>query len=175
MPLEVLLRRTLFSPLPLKATGVTHGSFATIPAGAVAYESGRVDAIPDLHIIPGFLIPTGTIFSNCGDLIKLARAVYEGSVLSQASLLTLSTVRYPPEDYALGGRVKYVELGGVRKELAFEVGSIGGFKAVLVHIISDDVTVAILNNTNMSEDDLTALSDYLLLGLYSESKASDRL
>ena len=168
MPLEQLLSQSIFSPLHLTATGVTHGSFERVRSGAIAYESARTNAARELHVIPSFLIPTGTIYSNCPDLIKLAHSVYHGRMLSPASLQRLQEIRYQPEEYALGGRVRTREIRGMRKTLAFEVGSFGGFKALLVHVVDDDVTIVVLNNTNMSEDDLTRLSDDLLTQYYRD-------
>jgi len=169
VPLETALQRSVSVPQRLNATGVTHGSFTHVRSGAVAYESGREGAARELHVIPNFLIPTGTIYSNCGDLVRLAHAVYEGSMLTPSSLRRLTEVQYKPENYALGGRVEYEYLGHVRKAMAFEMGSSGGFKAIVVHVIGDDVTVVILNNTNLSEDELSQLSDTLLTHFYSQT------
>jgi hypothetical protein len=88
--------------------------------------------------------------------------VYQGQLLSPASLVALNTVRWGPENYALGGRVLRRTYEGHPKTLAFEIGSMGGFKALLVHVVEDDTSIVVLNNTNMSEDDLSAFADQLL-------------
>jgi CubicO group peptidase (beta-lactamase class C family) len=169
-PFAVLLRDLVINPLGLKSTGVTHGSFEGVPDHAIAYESNAKGAARELHIIPGFLIPTGTIYSDCADLIRTAHGVYNGGLLNAASLKALDTIRWEPENYALGGRVKYRSLGGSKKTIAFEVGSFGGFKAVVEHVIDDDVTVVALNNTNMDEGDLGSLADKLLDAAYPTAK-----
>ena len=172
IPLEKLLQGSLFEPFGLADTGVTRGSFIAAPNSAVAYESSAVGAKRDVHILPAFLIPTGTIYSTTHDLARLAHVVYETDALSRSARTSLLKVRYRAEDYALGGRVRRVVLGGHWQTVASEVGSIGGFKAVLVHVVGNDVSVVILNNTNMSQDVLTGIADRMLEVQYASSSST---
>jgi D-alanyl-D-alanine carboxypeptidase len=160
--LEDVLRERLFEPLELRATGVTHGSFAGVPGGAIAYESAHDDAARKLHVTPGFLVATGKIFSDCRDLVRLSHAVYHDEMLSPRALAALTTVRHVPEDYALGGRVLEATLRRKRRTLALQLGSSGGFKAMVAHVVEDDVTVVALNNANLSQDALTELAGRVL-------------
>ncbi len=163
---EQFFDETLVGPYALADTGVTHGSFVSVSHGAIAYASSAPNAATDVHLGSKFVIPTGTLYSNGNDLIRLAHAVYQGKLLSPASLAALDTVRWKPEDYALGGRVMHRRYDGQSKTLAFEIGSMGGFKSLLVHVIQDDISIVVLNNTNMSEDDLSAFADHLLDQVY---------
>ena len=166
-PLGNFLKKSLFEPLRLRDTGVTRGSFVTIRTGAIAYDSAASDAKRDIHVIPNFLIPTGTIYSSTHNLASLAHAVYETPMLKPATRAALSTVRFIPENYALGGRVRQIVIAGSPKRVAFEIGSIGGFKALLEHVIGEDISVVILNNTNLSEANLSRFGDQLLTLQYT--------
>lgn len=160
--IEDVLSERLFRPLGLDATGVTHGSFETVPKGAVAYESADAGAARKLHVTPRFLVPTGKIYSDCHDLVLLAHAVHHGDLLRPESLRALTTVRWAPEDYALGGRIRGEALRGGERTVALELGSSGGFKAMLAHLIEGDLTVVALNNTHLSQDVLTELARSVL-------------
>lgn len=160
--LEDVLSDRLFRPLGLDATGVTHGSFETVPKGAIAYDAAHAGATRKLHLAPDFLVPTGKIYSDCGDLVRLAHAVHHGALLRPESLRALTTVRWAPEHYALGGRIRRERLGGAEKTIALELGSSGGFKAMLAHLLEDDLTVVALNNTHISQDLLTDLARNVL-------------
>jgi hypothetical protein len=80
-------------------------------------------------------------------------------------LRALTTVRWAPEDYALGGRIRRETFGGAQKTIALELGSSGGFKAMLAHVVDDDLTVVALNNADISQDVLTELGRRILQAL----------
>lgn len=167
MPLERLLQTSVFGPAGLKDSGVTHGDFRHTPHHAVAYASPEPDAAVEVHVIPGYLVPTGTIYSTAGDLARLAHVVYETPWLSRDSMRALMTVHDTAEHYAIGGRVMQRELGGRRVTLAWEIGSMGGFKALLVHAVGDDRSLVVLNNANLDEDTLSAFADDVLEAWYA--------
>lgn len=66
-------------------------------------------------------------------------------------------MRYPDEDYALGGRVRVGDSGPV----AWETGSVGGYKALLAHRLADRRSVAVLNNTDMSQTTIDDLATFI--------------
>jgi D-alanyl-D-alanine carboxypeptidase len=158
MSIERLLADLVLNPMGLGSTGVSHGSFETVRDHAIAYAGEEPTAPRELHVIPRFLVPTGTIFSDARDLLSAAHQVYNGSFLGASARTELSTVRYAGEDYALGGRVRRRDIAGAARTMAFEVGSFGGFKALLIHLPEADTGVVALNNTNMDEDALSELA-----------------
>ncbi|HEV2621698.1 MAG TPA: serine hydrolase domain-containing protein [Frateuria sp.] len=165
-PLETLIRETVLAPAHLTDTGITHGDFRDTPHHAVAYASAVADAPEEVHVIPAYLIPTGTIYSTAADMSRLAHLVYETSWLSQASMKALMTVHDPDEHYAIGGRVLQQHLDGRPVRLAWEMGSMGGFKALLAHAVHDDRTLVLLNNTNLDEDELSRFAESILKAWY---------
>ncbi|NID04510.1 beta-lactamase family protein [Luteibacter jiangsuensis] len=167
-PMETLLDETVLAPAHLVGSGVTHGDFRP-PQHAVAYASGAPNAPEEVHVIPPYLIPTGTIYSTAADLSRLAHQVYETSWLSPVALKALMTVHEPSEHYAIGGRVLQQPLGGRTTTLAWEIGSMGGFKALLVHAVHDDRTLVLLNNTNLDEDVLTHFAESVLHTWYAQA------
>lgn len=62
------------------------------------------------HIV--FVAASGTVPSTAADLADRAHAVYETPLLSVAARTELSRVMVPAQQYALGGRVRQLELGG---------------------------------------------------------------
>lgn len=172
-PLETLIRETVLAPADLTDTGITHGDFRKTPHHAVAYASAAADAPEEVHVIPAYLIPTGTLYSTAADLSRLAHRVYETAWLSPASMKALMTVHDPDEHYAIGGRVLQQQLGGRPVRLAWEIGSMGGFKALLVHAIHDDRTLVLLNNTNLDEDELSRFAESILQAWYAPRPAND--
>lgn len=157
-PIERLLQSLVFRPLGLTATGVTHGSFESVARHAVAYADSGETARRELHVIPAFLVPTGTIYSNARDLLRAAHEVYNGRFLGARARSELSTIRYAPENYALGGRVERRSIAGRNEAVAVELGSFGGFKAALLHVPEADIGAVALNNTNMDEEALSTIA-----------------
>ena len=113
-----------------------------------------------------FIAASGTLYSTAADLARLAEAVYDTPLLTAASRIELSRVVVPNEHYALGGRVKMMDLGGRKRMVAWETGATGASKSVLAYVPSEGKTVVILNNTDMPQGELRAAAQALLQGLY---------
>lgn len=92
--------------------------------------------------------------------------MYETPLLSTAARTELSRIVVPAQQYALGGRVKQLELGGRTRTIAWETGSTGGYKSLLAYVPGEGKTVVILNNTSRDQDALTAAGEALLKALY---------
>ena len=171
--LETLLKETVLTPGHLRNTGVTHGDFRSTVHHAVAYASAAPGAPADVHVVPSYLIPTGTIYSTAADLSRLAHLVYETPWLSRTSMDALMKVHDVEEHYAIGGRVMHLKLNEKPVTLAWEIGSMGGFKALLVHVVHEDRTLVILNNTNLDEDELSHFAEAILRAWNNSSKPQD--
>ncbi|HEY5801139.1 MAG TPA: serine hydrolase domain-containing protein, partial [Burkholderiaceae bacterium] len=161
---EVIAREVL-QPAGAGATGVPMGELDALPAMALAYGA----AVPRVRkTTPNnpWVVAAGSIYSTAQDLMRLADAVYEGSLLSPASRAELSRVQVAAEDYALGGRVRSWTVAGGAHTIAYLSGVSGGFKSLLVHVPGEAKSVVILNNTDMQQADVAKAAQALLETLY---------
>ncbi len=135
-------------PLGLRNTGAT----AAFVAGAKTVPSYRT--VDPLERRPfqrqPFLAAAGGFFSNAQDLLRAAHRVYDKGYLSRESMRQFTTVEMPAE-YALGGRIKTLHIGGKPRIFAWETGNTAGFRSVLAHRLDTQETMVILNNTSMSQ------------------------
>lgn len=155
------LHRLLTGPGQLAHSGIFTGDFAAVPFAARAYSA---ESPPRLKMdpAPGFLSCAAGFYSSAPDLLKLMHRVFHSDLFSEASRTALLEVAVPEENYALGGRVRLLALGNRQKATAWESGSIGGFKTCVAHVIDDDLTVAVLNNSNMSPNALSEMTETIL-------------
>jgi D-alanyl-D-alanine carboxypeptidase len=159
------LARLVLEPAGATASGVPVAPFKDLPGAAIGYKaagSREVNMAP--HIV--FVAASGTVYSTAGDLLKLAQAVYETPLLSGAARAELSRIMVPEQNYALGGRVMNMVLGGRERRVAWETGAIAGYKSLLAHVPGESKTVVILNNTNMDQSALAAAGRALLESMY---------
>lgn len=96
-------------------------------------------------------LPTaaGGFFSSAHDLLRAVHRAYDTGLLSRASLRHLGAVEMQPE-YALGGRVKRLTIGGRLRPVAWETGNTAGYRSVLSHRLDTRETMVVLNNTSLS-------------------------
>jgi CubicO group peptidase (beta-lactamase class C family) len=167
-PFARIIDDELARPLHLEGTGVPAGSFLHAQKAAVAYADAAATAVK-MGPVPDFAAASGTIYSTAGDLARLAAATYEGKLLSPDSRAALLTVESTEDNYALGGRVRRLKLGGKPRDVAWESGTIGGFKTLLVHVPGDGKTIVILNNTNISQGSQADMAEAMLDKLYDGS------
>lgn len=153
--------KLVLRPAKAFATAVPGMPFKDLPNATMAY---RATAPRQLHMSPHvvFVAASGTIHSTAADLARLARHVYETDFLSRAARVELSRIMVPAQHYALGGRVKTMELGGSMRTLAWETGATGAFKSLLAYEPGKGTTVVILNNTDMDQSALDTAAQALL-------------
>ena len=115
--------------------------------------------------MPDFVASVGGFYATAPDLLRLLHGVFEGDVLSPASRERLLTVVVPEENYAYGGRVRTLTLGGKPQRVSWNNCSNGPFKSLTVHT-EDGRSVVLLNNTQMDQERLGELGESLLRTLY---------
>lgn len=98
-----------------------------------------------------YMVASGGYCGTAADLVRAAEGVYGGSLLSEASRKTLSTILVPTESYALGGRVKTVQADGAARTFAWETGRTDGYRSLLAHRLDGQATLVLLNNTDLSQ------------------------
>lgn len=164
-PFMEVIGQQVFKPAGMTSSGFAQAGFDAAPDTSLAYTS-TLPREPKMPPTGSFAAASGTAYSTAGDLALLAEAVFEHKLLTPASLAELSRINVPEEDYALGGRVKTMTLGGAPRKVAYESGSTGGYKSLLLHVHGEDKTVVILNNTDMAQPDLAKAGEALLRTLY---------
>jgi D-alanyl-D-alanine carboxypeptidase len=111
-----------------------------------------------MALTPGFVAASGTVYGTAVDAVRAAHGVFSTGLLKPASRAELTAIRWPAEDYALGGRVR--EIGGRR--WAWEPGKIEGYRALIAHDLAGDRTVAIFNNTDMAQGVIGEMAEALI-------------
>jgi D-alanyl-D-alanine carboxypeptidase len=165
-PYAQVVDELVLRPAGLKSTGVPDGQFDTVAGGALAYGAGDSPRKVKMSVTPNFVAASGTFFSTAEDLAALAHTVYETALLSPAARTQLSTILVADESYALGGRVRMIDIGKHQLQVASEAGVLGGFKSLLLHVPGEGKTVVILNNTDMQQSDQARAGEALLRTLY---------
>jgi D-alanyl-D-alanine carboxypeptidase len=146
-PYGEYMRKQFFEPL-----GMTDSRFGEVKPLVKKRASGY--EVEDGHLVNGPLMSWrlpfsgGAIVSTAPDLLKWADALMHGRLLKPASVERMWSpsrlVDGTLVDYGLGTRLG--RLSGHR--MVGHTGNGGGFKAVLLLFPDDDLTVAVLTNTD---------------------------
>lgn len=158
-PFQQAMREITLVPLGLSSTG-TDPTPAMLQYAATSYRTIDPPVVwPDPRV--AVMAASGGYMSTAADLIRAAHGVYDKGFLKPASLAALRQVRVPEQDYALGGRVRTMTIGGKPVQAAWETGRTAGFRSVLGHRYDNAETVLILNNTGLSQKLLDDFADSL--------------
>lgn len=140
--------------LVLDPLGLKHTDVAATLAGSPALVPSYTTVAPVArrsYDRPPFLAAAGGYISTGRDLLKAAHGVFDNGFLSTASLRTLLSKRAEEDEYALGGRVKFLPLDGKVATIAWETGNTAGYRSVCAHRLDTRQSVVILNNTSLSQ------------------------
>jgi CubicO group peptidase (beta-lactamase class C family) len=150
------MQRLTLSPLGLNAT--------TAALNAIAVKSYDNATPPGIRTQPRqpYIAAAGGYFSNATDLTTAAHRIFDTSFLSSASRKELTTIEVASDSYALGGRIREVQIGSQKVTAAWDTGNTLGYRSVLGHRLDGKATVVVLNNTSMSQKTLDEFSDALL-------------
>ena len=167
-PYSAVIDQLVLKPARARTMAVPRTPFKEVPGAALAYKSTTPR---ELNISPHvvFVEASGTIYGAVADLAQLAQlaqAVYDTPLLSAQSRQELQRITVSKQEYALGGRVKQLDLGGRLRTVAWETGATGGIKSVLAYVPGEGKTVVVLNNTDMAQSELAEGAIALLRGLY---------
>lgn len=111
---------------------------------------------------PPFLAAAGGYYSTAADLLRFSHRVYDTDFLNPASRAALTTVEVVSDNYALGGRMRTVMIGGTDRIAAWETGNTNGYRSVLGHRLDGGGTVVLLNNNALSQRTMDELAEALL-------------
>jgi CubicO group peptidase (beta-lactamase class C family) len=158
-PFQDAMRAITLDPLGLRHTRADAVA-PSAPNTAISYRTLEPPvAWPDPRT--PVMVAGGGYFSTAGDLIRAVHQVFDKDFLKPESLRALRTIRVPEQDYALGGRVRTLTIGGKPVPAAWETGRTAGFRSVLSHRYDTRKTVVILNNTGLSQKTLDLFADSL--------------
>lgn len=148
-PLAELVKQMILQPLHMTETGYVQLGQPAMPELAAAY-SRVVPPIRKMTPVPAFLAGSGNTGSTVRDAIRAAHGIFHTSLLSAASKRELTTLHWPDQEYALGGRVH--PIGG--EPWAWETGKVEGYRAHIAHRLSRSETIVIFNTTDLSQSQI---------------------
>ena len=144
--LPAVVERLIFRPLGMASAGFVQADQPPLPHLAAAYSDG-LPPVRKMAPVPLFLAASGNVASNVRDAMRAAHGIFHGPLLSASSRRELTAVRWPAEEYALGGRVHPI----AGEPWAWETGKVGGYRTHIAHRLSRSETVVVFNTTDMAQ------------------------
>lgn len=154
-PFTEVVATNVLAPLELNNTGFD-------ARGAVPSYSTLSPPVRRTEPRTSLTAAAGGAYSNATDLLRAAHRIFDTPFLKPASRKALLTIEAPQSDYALGGRVNMVEIGGEKRAVAWETGRTMGYRSHLAHRLDTESTVVILNNNDLQQSALSKLAADLL-------------
>jgi CubicO group peptidase (beta-lactamase class C family) len=145
-PLATLVAQSVFRPLGMRDTGFAQADQPPMPQLAAAYASAT-PPVRKMRPVPSFVAASGNVASKPTDAMRAAHGIFHGGLISSASRSALTSIRWPAEDYALGGRVHRID----DDPWAWETGKVEGYRAHIAHRLSRSETMVIFDTTDMSQ------------------------
>jgi D-alanyl-D-alanine carboxypeptidase len=144
---EAELHKRILDPLGLRDTGMLVHSRITPRLAPTYYRPvGAKALIADLPVYEENWYAAGGMYATTADLAAFADALYAGRLLKPESLKRMLTPGLG--DYGCGLWVRTLKAGGRRHPTAERYGSIMGANGILFRVLDEDLTVAVLANTN---------------------------
>jgi CubicO group peptidase (beta-lactamase class C family) len=157
-PFQEAVRAITLDPLGLHRTDAS-AAVATLPDTAASYRGTPPSRIPNTRLT--VMAAGGGYYSDAADLMRAAHLVFDTGFLSAESRRQLEKIEAPADDYALGGRIRTLRIGGQVRLAGWETGNTAGYRSVLGHRFDDHSTVVILNNSGLSQKTLDLFADSL--------------
>lgn len=145
-PLASLVDRSVFRPLGMRETGFAQADQPAMPELAAAYGAGT-PPVRKMRPVPAFVAASGNVAGTAADAIRAAHGIFHARLLGPASRAALTTVRWPAEGYALGGRVRRID----GEPWAWEAGKVDGYRALIAHRLGRSETIVIFNATDVEQ------------------------
>ncbi|MEP9360542.1 serine hydrolase domain-containing protein [Sphingomonas sp. KR3-1] len=158
-PFQQAMRAITLDPLGLAHTSAAAG-VEIAPGAALSYRTLEPPVEWPNPRTP-ITAASGGYYSNAPDLVRAGHLVFDAGFLSPASLQALRTVRVPDQDYALGGRVRTMTIGGKPVEAAWETGRTAGYRTLLAHRYDTREAMVLLNNSGISQKAIDLFTDSL--------------
>lgn len=148
-PLPQTVGRLVLRPLGLSDTGFAQTGQPQMPNLAAAYDSA-LPPVRKMLSVPPFLAASGNTASTVRDAMRAAHGIFHGSLVSAASRRDLTTIRWPEQEYALGGRIHPID----GSAWAWETGKVQGYRAHIAHRLTRSETIVIFDTTDMEQSEI---------------------
>ena len=136
------LRRAVFPKAGLTSTTYCDDK-ALIPGRATGYATRGKEFQHAEFLSMTIPFAAGGLCSTAGDLLRWARALESGKVVSPASYQRMTTPQPPSDRYGFG-LAMHEENG---RRVVAHGGAVNGFGSTLSRYPSEDLTIAVLSNT----------------------------
>lgn len=153
------MRRLVLQPLKMAGAGFVQAGQSPVAHLGAAYSSG-LPAVRKMAAVPAFLAASGNIAGRAADAVRAAHGIFHGSLLSARSRNELTTITWPTQKYALGGRVHQI----AGEPWAWETGKVQGYRTHIAHRLSCSETIVIFNTTDMEQSQIAAWVEHIALG-----------
>ncbi len=150
-PFPALMRHLVFQPLAMSGAGLVQSDQPPVPSLAAAYAS-VVPPVRKMTAVPAFLAASGNVAGTVNDAVRAAHGVFHGPLLTNASRSELTKIRWPEQEYALGGRIHPIA-GDL---WAWETGKVQGYRTHIAHRIERSETIVVFNTTDMEQSPIGA-------------------
>lgn len=146
MPWHAYLKQAFFEPLGMTHTGYGNEDEAVIPGHVMGYTRNG-----DQWAVARYLSLTqahaaGALASTVDDLLRWNRALHEGKVLKTESYRQMITPTGKAIDSKYGFGIGHTTFRDA--DLLHHGGDVFGFNTYLMYLPQDDLTVAVLQNTD---------------------------
>jgi len=156
--LETYLRNNIFDKIGMHATGINNWD-TILPMRAHGYELEKKKTTNAAFISMEWPFSAGALYSTVEDLYKWDRALYNNSILSEASRKKLFTPA--KSNYACGFIIDSLE----KHPRIWHNGSIPGFNTHFARFIQDDLCIIVLSNTSITQNNTLPATDVIADGL----------
>jgi D-alanyl-D-alanine carboxypeptidase len=147
--LATAVKRLVFKPLAMNGAGFAQADQAPLPHLAAAYRNG-LPPVRKMGPVPPFIAASGNVAGAVGDAMRAADGIFHGRLLRPESLTALTTVGWPEQEYALGGRLHPID----GRIWAWETGKVEGYRTHIAHRLDRSETVVVFNTTDMDQGEV---------------------
>jgi len=142
--LAAVVGRLVFGPLGMTSAGFVQSDQPPLPALAAAYTA-TLPPVRKMGPVPPALAGSGNAAGGVRDAMRAAHGIFHGSLLRPASRAALTTIAWPDEEYALGGRVRSID----GEPWGWETGKVEGYRTHIAHCLSRSETIVVFDTTDM--------------------------
>lgn len=148
-PFPALMRRLVLEPLGMSGAGFVQSDQPPVLGLAAAYAT-VVPPVRKMVTVPAFLAASGNVAGTAHDAVRAAHGIFHGPLLKKVSRVELTKVRWPEQEYALGGRVH-----SIAGDLwAWETGKVQAYRTHIAHRLEQSETIVVFNTTDVEQSQI---------------------
>ena len=150
VPFPDLIQQQVLRPLRMSGAGFVQADQPPVPRLAAAYD-GATPRMRKMAPVPPFLAASGNVAGSVEDAFRAVHGIFHGALLAPASRRALTTIHWPDQQYALGGRVRTLN----DEPWAWETGKVQGYRTHIAHRLATSETIVVFNTTDMLQSTIT--------------------